>query len=169
MPHPSIRQTWAFIGIASLGIAMITVGLTDWLGLDPCHLCIFQRLLLMLIACLALTAAIFAGFGRFAMTLGTLATLSALFGSGIAGYQSWLQQLPPGSVSCSSSDPGLIERLVEWLGEQAPSLFLATGFCEETAIVVLGLSLADWALICFAAIAGISAWSLWRAWLKRGA
>ncbi|MFN3595234.1 MAG: disulfide bond formation protein B [Thiobacillaceae bacterium] len=85
--------------------------------------------------------------------------LSAL-GGGVAAYQSWLQMQSPGSISCVGGEPGLIERLVEWLGQRVPELFLATGFCEEKELVILGLSLANWALIAFACFFILALWAL---------
>jgi disulfide bond formation protein DsbB len=51
----------------------------------------------------------------------------------------------------------LIERLVDWLGMQWPSLFLATGFCTSREWVFLGLSMANWSMLIFAGIAGYAA------------
>ena len=47
-----------------------------------------------------------------------------------------------------------IERLVDWLGMQMPSLFLATGFCTSREWEFLGLSMANWSTLFFAGIAG---------------
>ncbi|EXJ15059.1 hypothetical protein D779_1928 [Imhoffiella purpurea] len=41
-------------------------------------------------------------------------------------------------------------------------MFLATGFCEETGLTILGLSLANWALICFTLCAGLGGWLWWQ-------
>jgi disulfide bond formation protein DsbB len=70
-------------------------------------------------------------------------------------------------VSCVGAEMGPIERLVEWLGMQWPTLFMATGFCEDEALVILGLSLAQWALICFLATLLLSLWLLMRATFNR--
>lgn len=79
-----------------------------------------------------------------------------------ATYQTWLQLLSTGSVSCIGAEMGPIERLVEWLGMQFPALLMATGFCEDKALVVLGLSLAQWALLCFLLALLRSLWLLGR-------
>jgi disulfide bond formation protein DsbB len=39
---------------------------------------------------------------------------------------------------------------------------MATGFCEDEALVILGLSLAQWALICFLLATGIALFSALR-------
>ena len=115
----------------------------------------------MLIAALALVAALVVR-PRARRSFGGLVLALAGLGVGVATYQSWLQAQPPGAISCVGGQPGLIERLVEWLGQQVPSLFLATGFCEEAELVIFGLSLANWALVSFAACLIAAAWALWR-------
>ena len=92
---------------------------------------------------------------------GGLFLLGAAIGIAAAAYQGWLQLQPPGTISCVGGDPGLIERLVEWLGQQAPTLFMATGFCEDPALVILGLSLANWALVTFSLCLFAGSWALW--------
>jgi disulfide bond formation protein DsbB len=62
-----------------------------------------------------------------------------------------------------AGEPSQIERLVEWLGQLQPELFLATGFCEEAELSILGLSLANWALVSFSAFLVAAGWALFRA------
>lgn len=152
-----IRRLWLALAVMAAGIAVASVALTAWLSVHPCHLCIFQRLLFMLIAVGALVSA-----WRPNVISGGLVALFSGAGLATATYQSWLQTQLPGSVTCSPGEPGLIERLVEWLGNQWPELFLATGFCEDKALVILGLSLANLAMIAFAACLGLALWLLWR-------
>ena len=87
---------------------------------------------------------------------------TAALGIGVAAYQSSLQSQPQDSISCIGKPPGPIERLVEWLGQQVPSLFMASGLCEDRELVILGLSLANWAFLFFLAILVAGAWSLRR-------
>lgn len=156
----STRSLWMLIAAASAALALVSILLTEWLALQPCHLCIFQRLLYMLMAPLALFAALTSGLAR--RISGTLTALAAAGGAATASYQTWLQAQPAGSVSCIGPEMGRIERLVEWLGMQLPSLFMATGFCEDEGLVILGLSLAQWALVCFLLALLLSLWLLAR-------
>lgn len=152
----SPRALWLTLASGSAALVGASLALTVWLGLHPCHLCIFQRLLFVLIAVLALAAGLSKGALR--LVSGLLVALAATGGAATATYQSWLQAQPPGSVSCLGGQPSLIERLVEWLGAQVPALFLATGFCEEEELVILGLSLANWALVSFLAVLALALW-----------
>ncbi|MCK7497475.1 MAG: disulfide bond formation protein B [Comamonadaceae bacterium] len=118
---PTPRQIWLALGLLSTGLVATSMILTAWLDLHPCHLCIFQRLLFMLLAVLGLMSALPLANGVVGRLSGALSLPTSGLGAGIAAYQSWLQAQPPNSISCVGGKPGLIERLVEWLGEQAPA------------------------------------------------
>lgn len=165
MTGPSPRLLWGLMaGVCALAVASSFV-MTDWLGLDSCHLCISQRVLFMVLTVVALGAAAGAGrrgTGLAGRLLGGFTLPIAAAGIGIASYQSWLQLQPPESVSCVAGTPGLLERWVEWLGQQAPALFMATGFCEDKGLSILGLSLANWALLVFVLCFGAGVLALLR-------
>ncbi|PIV88875.1 MAG: disulfide bond formation protein B [Hydrogenophilales bacterium CG17_big_fil_post_rev_8_21_14_2_50_63_12] len=144
------RRLWLALAAGCAGLVAASLVLTVWQNLHPCHLCIFQRLLYLLLACIGLAAGLLLPRPA-AKGVGFLALPLAATGLGVATYQSWLQAQPPGSISCVGGEPGLIERLVEWLGRLQPELFLATGFCEEAELSLLGLSLANWSVLGFAA------------------
>jgi len=150
------RPLWLATAAAAATLAIASVLLTVWLDLQPCHLCIFQRLLFMIIAVLAMIAALtpplVSRIAAIAVAVGAAA------GAWTAAYQTWLQAQPPGSVSCIGGELGPVERLVEWLGQLSPSLFLATGFCEDESLVILGLSIVHWALISFVATFAMALW-----------
>ncbi|MGD8206992.1 MAG: disulfide bond formation protein B [Thiohalocapsa sp.] len=156
----SNRGLWLILATVSAALALASIVLTLWLQLQPCHLCIFQRLLFIVMAVLALGAAVLGGAPR--LVAGVLLAVIALGGLATATYQSWLQAQPAGTVACVGAELGPIERLVEWLGERVPSLFLATGFCEDPGLVIFGLSLAQWALLWFAAALAAVFWLLRR-------
>jgi protein dithiol:quinone oxidoreductase len=157
----STRRLWSAAALSCAFLAAASVAMTAWLHLSPCHLCIFQRLLFMVLALLAAVAALAPRHGLVRRLSGGLFAATAAGGIGVAAYQSWLQAHASASFSCGGGQPNLIERLVNWLGERIPDLFLATGFCEDEAVVILGLSLANWALVSFAVFLASAAWALW--------
>ncbi|EGV28719.1 disulfide bond formation protein DsbB [Thiorhodococcus drewsii AZ1] len=156
------RLTWSALAVASGAVAILTIMLTEQLNLDPCYLCVFQRLLLFIMAAEALAAAL--AYGTRILGLATQASFltTALAGVVAASYQSWMQMQPSGVVTCSGGNPGVIEQVVEWLGAHWPTLFLATGFCEDAGMTMAGLSLANWALIFFVISLATGAWILWQ-------
>lgn len=150
------NTVWLAIGLIGLGLAASSFVLTAMLDLHPCYLCIFQRLLFMLIGGFGLLALI--GFGE--KLWGGLVLLLAGIGASVATYQTWLQLQPPGEVSCAGGQPNLIEQLVYFLSDHIPVLFEVTGLCEDEELVILWLSLANWALVSFSAVLIAAAWAL---------
>lgn len=154
------RVLWWLLAALCAGLAVGSLVLTSWFELQPCYLCIFQRLLYLLLAIAFLAAALLTPRPA-ARWAGFLALALALTGLGVALHQSWLQLQPPGSVSCMGGEPGLIEQWVEGLARLSPELFLATGFCEDAQMVILGLSLANWSALGFIACLALG-WLAWR-------
>jgi len=158
-----IERLWLLIGIAGIGIGLASVVLTEWLHLDPCHLCIFQRLLMLVAGIFALVAAGVAWRGANPLPFGGLAMLTTLGGVAVAAHHSWIQAYPSDTNSCVGSTPGPIESFIEWLGQQLPALFLATGFCDDDSFRLFGLTLANLSLLLFIVLTSAAFWALLRA------
>lgn len=140
-------RVWLLM-LATGAFALVVAGLViqDMYRLSPCPLCIFQRLLYVLIGLIALLGSATPAASRFCAAL---SALTGLGGIATAGYQTWMQAYPHLVNECSYTDPNLIERFVDWLGMQWPTLFLATGFCASRDWEFLGLSIANWSLVAF--------------------
>ncbi|MFD2111222.1 disulfide bond formation protein B [Thiorhodococcus fuscus] len=162
MTRTTPRLIWSALAVTSGAVAILTIMLTEQLNLDPCYLCVFQRLLLFIMAAEALAAALAYGIRILGLVTQASFATTAFAGIAAASYQSWLQIQPSGVVTCTGGNPGMIEQVVEWLGEHWPTAFLATGFCEDAGMTIAGLSLANWALIFFAISLAAGAWILWQ-------
>ncbi|WP_412480906.1 disulfide bond formation protein B [Azonexus sp. IMCC34839] len=145
------RAWFATLALGCFGLVAVGLELQALFRLAPCPLCIFQRLLYLVIGVVGLL-----GFalpaGRMLWT--GLGGILALGGFSVAAYQSWMQAFPELATECGYADPNAIERLVDWLGMQYPGLFLATGFCTSRDWVFLDLSMANWSMLVFAGIVG---------------
>ncbi len=143
------RAWFATLGLGCLGLVAVGMELQNLLRLAPCPLCIFQRLLYIVIGLIGLLGwAVPAGRLLWsALTVGL-----AGLGFGVAAYQTWMQAYPHLAPECSFTDPNAIESLVDWLGMQMPSMFLATGFCASRDWEFLGMSMANWSVVIFAGI-----------------
>ncbi len=116
--------------------------------LDPCPLCIFQRIAFIAIGLICLVATFHhpEHFGH--KIYGAGIGLSALTGLGLALRQSWLQHNPPdGFAECG---PGL-ETWLETLpvGEIIQKVLTGTGDCADIVWKFLGLSIPEWAALMF--------------------
>jgi disulfide bond formation protein DsbB len=149
-----------FLAVAASGLGLLAVMLAVGLQLEACHLCIFQRLVYFLVGVSYLVA--FLAWERIALRLPALLCAGAcsLWGICVAAQQSWLQWFPESGFSCSTIEPSLTERLIDWLGEVSPTFFMATGFCGSKDLVVLGLPLANWSFLILAGFLCASAWLL---------
>lgn len=126
-------------------------------GMNPCPLCLMQRLWFY-VAALAAYAGLLHNprWGIYPL----LTIIAALTGDGFALRQLWLQSLPAGQApSCAAPVSQLLENGM--YGEALSSMFFGTGDCTEPDLV-LGLNLAVWALLGFAAIIALAVLQ-WRA------
>jgi len=165
IPAISQRTGLVLVAAASFGLVAAGYGLGVARNLHPCPLCIFQRLLYIVVGCLALLAAA-APKPAWRWPPAGLAVVAALGGLATAAYQSWMQAFPGSIMECGYAEPNLIERLVDWLGERWETMFLATGLCSSKEWMFLGLSMANWSNLCFAALAAAILWSMRRpAWI----
>ncbi len=139
------RIAYTALAVVSLGLIGVALLLQHVVGLDPCPLCIFQRIAYFALALFALIAA-WLSPRTVSRWFGALVLLSALAGVGIAGRHVWLQMNPQG-MSCG---PGLAAMLDNFpLTDVLPKVFRGSGDCSESAWTLLALTIADWSLIWF--------------------
>jgi disulfide bond formation protein DsbB len=131
------------------------------LGLEPCPLCIFQRVALVAVGGVLALAALHAPVGALARFYAVLGVVVAGLGAAIAGRHVYVQNLPPDRVpECT---PGL-DYLVEvfpWT-EVVSKVLTGSGECAEINWSFVGLSMPAWVLIWFVllgALAVVANWS----------
>ena len=123
-------------------------------GLDPCPLCQVQRAFYYLVGLAFLAGAV---HGRLVPAYSSLAALFALGGIGTAGRQVWLQHLPADKVPQCGPDLAFMLKNLP-LSRTLEKLFTGTGECAVVDWTFLGLSIAEWSLAWFAALALYAAW-----------
>ncbi|MEX2517557.1 MAG: disulfide bond formation protein B [Gammaproteobacteria bacterium] len=117
-------------------------------GLEPCPLCILQRLAFLALLIVAAIAAIHNPGRTGRWIYAGFATVAALTGAAIAGRQIWLQHLPPDQVP--QCGPGLDYMLdVFPLLDALKMILTGSGECAEIDWTFLGLSIAQWSLAWF--------------------
>lgn len=151
----SSRSVFFLLAVAALGLLGAGLLLGEWLRLQPCYLCNFQRFLYLLLAFFALCGVLVPGWRRL---WSVLIGLTALGGVITAGYQSWMQYAPQLATECGFGEPTLLEQIVNWLSLKWPAMFMVTGFCTNKEWVFLGLSLANWSVVCFLLLLCVSVW-----------
>lgn len=126
-------------------------------GLEPCPLCLFQRLFVIAIGVLALLAAVH-GPGRLMRRVyGGLLALLALGGGAVAARHVWLQHLPADLVP--ECGPGLEYMLDAFpLMEVIEEVLGGSGECAEVSWLFLGFSIPEWTLLFFALLLVLFLW-----------
>ena len=142
------RWFYLFIALACLLLLGFGYYLQFVLGLDPCPLCILQR-----VAYLGVGLVCLVGFfhGPATRIYAAPALVCALAGAAVASRQVWLQHLPPERVP--ECGPGLDFILQAFpVFDALKLIFTGSGECAETVWTFLSLSIAEWSLFWFCAL-----------------
>lgn len=126
------------------------------LGLEPCPMCIFQRIAMLAMGAVFLLAAVHGprGGGRWAYA--ALALAGGGIGAFIAGRHAWLQKLPEDErPACGPTLDYLVDVLP--LRDVVETVLRGDGNCAKIDWTLLGQSLPAWTLVAFA---GLMLWAL---------
>jgi disulfide bond formation protein DsbB len=144
----NVSSRFLFIGmaVASIGVVAAALFMQHVVGLNPCPLCILQRVAFLSIAFFSIIGA---AWPRATRGSAVAALVSSLIGAGVAAWHVRLLDAPQG-LSCG---PGLATMLENFpLSQALPRIFAGSGDCTDTGAVLLGVSLAAWALLWFATL-----------------
>lgn len=148
---PSIRFINLIIFAGCTGLMLVGVYMDHVMDLEPCPLCITQRIFIVLTGCIALLAFIHhpMDWGRRVYSL--LGALAAIGGGYFSSHHLWLQSLPPEDVPACG--PGLAYMFDAFPLQEAIALLLkGDGNCAEVSWTLFGLSIPAWTLIAFAGL-----------------
>jgi len=161
---------WNYRLVSAVLVLCSIIGLTFALylehvqGLEPCPLCVFQRVGLIGMGLIALLAFIHNPISN-AMKRGyaLLAAVAIGWSVAVAARHVWLQHLPPDKVP--SCGPGL-NYLVDALPFNAvlKEVLSGSGECAVIDWTFLGQSLPFWSLLYFSLILLICLWQLFRSY-----
>jgi disulfide bond formation protein DsbB len=129
-------------------------------GLDPCPLCISQRIAILLTGLVFLIAALHnparIGINRYAI----LGALTAFGGASISTRHIWIQHLPPDKVpECSPALEYMLENFP--LLDTVKLMLSGTGDCAKVDWTMLGFSMPEWTLVAFLMLATLSLVQIW--------
>lgn len=133
------------------------------LQLEPCPLCVLQRVAIISVAIFAAVGLLSRGV-RGQLVGAILAAVCALVGAGIAGWHSWILVYPPESMTCG--------RPFEWFHQDfpletwLPKLFAGHGDCLKVDWTFLGLAIPNMSLIAFMLLSAATMLAVRRAWVR---
>jgi protein dithiol:quinone oxidoreductase len=126
-------------------------------GLNPCPLCVIQRMAIIAASIFALLAALAAYRSWPRPLLGILGIAFAGAGGGVAVWHAWLLKHPPESLGCGRPFEWFSEDfpLVTWL----PKLFRGDGDCLAVDWTFLGLGVPHLSALTFLALLVLLIWA----------
>jgi disulfide bond formation protein DsbB len=148
---PAINEAVYRVAVMSLGVSCLALRLQYGEGLEPCPLCMFQRVAVIAAGIVFLIAAIQNPFRPGAALYALLILVIAGAGAAFAGRQIWLQALPKDQVpACGMGLHYMMDTLP--FMDVIVKVLQGSGECAEKGWVFLGLSIAGWTFVFFAAM-----------------
>ena len=131
-------------------------------GLEPCPLCVFQRVAFIVLGLVFVLAALHGPGKTGAAVYAVFGGLSAATGAGIAARHIWLQNLPPDQVPACG--PGLSYMLDQYaVMRMLEKVLSGSGECAEAGWRFLGLTIPGWSLLWFVLLGIALVWLAVRA------
>ena len=145
---PNARICNALVALVALVAMLVALYLQHYQGLEPCPLCVFQRVAVIGVGVMALIAAVHGPQAWGQRVYAGVMALSAVAGVVVAGRHVWLQHLPADQVP--SCGPGLDFWIAALPWQQVvQQVFQGSGECAKVDWTLLGLSLPMWTLMLF--------------------
>ena len=139
-----MRIALSFILVFCLALLGTAYYMEYALGLEPCPMCIIQRIAVALAGLAAASAAV--SRRQLAVYFGLTAFFSA-GGAASATRHLYLQSLPADQVpTCGPDLAYLIDK--SYFADALSMLFIGDGNCAEVMWSLLGISIPGWVLIC---------------------
>lgn len=157
--HRVLNVLQALAGILLLVIAVFYF--QNYLQLEPCYLCITQRVFVIAIAIVCALAALHNPAQTGQRVYAGLSTLMAFIGSYFSIKQLWLQSLPEDQVpTCGIPVDYLFD--VFSLSEAISHLLKGDGNCAEVQWQLLSISMPGWVLVAFIGFATVGIYQFFR-------
>ncbi len=152
------RRSGNLLGFAAaLGLLAYAYYAQFVLHLEPCPLCIFQRIGVFATGLMFLIAAVHDPVGSGRRVYAALILLAALVTAGVAIRHLYIQSLPEGSIpACGASLDFMLK--VFSLSEVLVKVLTGSGECAKITWQFLGLAMPGWVLI---AAVCLGAYGLW--------
>ena len=148
-------------GTCAALIAVAIFYFQNYLGLEPCYLCITQRVFVIAVGVIFLVSALHNPLAKGQKIYAGLVAAMAAIGGFFSIKQLWLQNLPEDKVpACGPPVDYLFDA---FSASDAISMLLrGDGNCAEVQWQLLGLSMPGWVLLSFIGFAGVAIFQLLR-------
>jgi disulfide bond formation protein DsbB len=131
------------------------------LRVEPCPLCIFQRVGIAAIGLVFLVAGVHAPAGRGARLYGVLVALAALTTMAVAARHVWIQHLPEDAVpACGAGLKFLLEEFP--VTDVIRKVLSGSGECHQVNWTFLSLAIPTWVLLVAGALGALGIYANFR-------
>ncbi len=148
----NLRLFYAAIALSSTILLAVAYYLEHMMGLEPCPLCITQRVCVFFIGGVSLAALLSPLRRGWVRVYHSLAIIFAVLGGAVAARQVWLQHLPTDQVPPCGPGLGYMLEVLPW-DQVLTALLRGDGNCADVTWVWWGLSIPEWTLIGFIGVA----------------
>jgi protein dithiol:quinone oxidoreductase len=146
--HPFIRY---FIALLTAFVLFASFYFQYALGMQPCPLCLMQRLSVFLLFALCFMGLRLRNSPDKCGKIDCILIVVACAGLFFACRQLWLQSLPEGAVPACMPGLDILLQYFPWK-TTAAALFWGTGECARASWSLLGLSMPSWSALYFSCI-----------------
>jgi disulfide bond formation protein DsbB len=159
------RRLVYFLGfLTCVGLMLFALFLEHYKNLEPCPLCIAQRICVILFAIFCLIGG-FTGPAKFGRRIiATFTGIIAITGIVLASRQLYLQSLSPDEVAKLGECLPSLSMAFQMLPftELVTTIFNGTGDCAKVQWSWLGLTIPGWCLVAFIGMLSFSLWQFFR-------
>lgn len=141
----------AFTSFALLGIAFY---MEYEMGLEPCPLCMLQRIMFFIVGVIALISYLHkskTAIKHYALAI----TIFSILGAALSIRHLYLQNIPEDQLPACLPGLSYMVEVFPWQ-EIMSAMIMGTGECGDVVWQFLGLSIPGWTLVAFAGIAIIN-------------
>lgn len=157
----STQRMFLWMALSAVIAMAAALYLQHYQDLEPCPLCVFQRVAVIAFGAISLLAFLHNSQALGRRVYAGFAALAGIAGIIVAGRHVWLQHLPADQVP--SCGPGLdywLEALP--LQQVINQVFKGAGECAVVDWTLLALSLPEWTLLMFVGMTGAAVLQLLR-------
>ena len=131
------------------------------LRLEPCPLCIFQRIGIAALGLIFCLAAAHDPKRWGAAVYGTLVLLAAVATMGVSARHVWIEHLPPDEVPVCGATLSYMLKIFP-LGDVVRKVLTGSGECAQVTWTFWGLSMPAWVFIAAGALGSLGMYANWR-------
>ncbi|WP_085317650.1 disulfide bond formation protein B [Derxia lacustris] len=154
------RRALALVCLISVGAMASALYVQHELGVEPCPLCIVQRLAYVIAGAIALVGALVGTRPWLIRLLAALSALASAAGLGVASWHTWLIAHPPESASCGRPFSWMLQNFS--LEQLLPRIFAGHGDCLTVEWTLFGFNIPQLSMMLLATMLALGLLALAR-------